>query len=485
MSAEDIVREFAAGSATVSDADKKMFEEQQKEQAKQHEEEMKKMEEMFAKKMADMQAAMAAGGGGEDGVTQEDINKAKEAFEQQEAAAKDGFAQNQAVSGVQLQLQDLMRKAPNLSKMCQMLDRPMLGFEVKLSPGGEGEGPKPKMVIRNSNTGEQVLQDPWEFDDRFNIVQDELSKVKQAVQFGTDYDVPEVHDPLTLLFDNLFKLGTAEFHLMEYAALMETGEPVAPVRNTVAPFNEVGKLEIMMTPIKGPEDPTPLTEDEMVDDPQELIGKPWTYQLQVKSATKLNIMSDETFVQYTFDGDLFCTEVVTDPTKDVTFDFKAIHHVPEVTEKFLAYLDEGRLSFDVFVNPQVELPTSKVSSTNSNIRKFLGASGPPVAGDATADGSAPPADAAASLATGADFQAQKAAAEQALSAEQAKVKALEAKVAELEAKAKAGGATAAPTAATPASPAGSSAREKELEAEVAKLRTELANAPQSSACVLL
>jgi len=216
-----------------------------------------------------------------------------------------------------------------------MLDRPMLGFEVKLSPGAEGEGPKPKVAVRNSTTNELVYQDPWEFDDRFNILQDELSKVKQAVQFGTDYGVPEQHDPITLLFDNIFKLGSADFHLMECSLLMETEDCVAPVRSVVAPFAPVGSLEVKMTPVKGADDPTPLGDDDMIEDPSELLGKPWSYLVEIKSATKLDIVSDETFVQYTFNKDLFCTEVMTTVGKDQSLDFKQIHHIPSVDQEFI------------------------------------------------------------------------------------------------------------------------------------------------------
>lgn len=457
MEDHDCIREFFAASANVSEADKAMFEEQQRVQAEAHKAEMEKMEAEFQAKLEAMQKD--AGG------SEEEIAKAKELFAAKQAASNEGFQANQAMSGVQLQIQEMMRKAPQASQMCQMLDRPMLGFEVKLSPGGNGEGPKPKMAVRNSDTGEMVYQDPWEFDDRFNIVQDELAKTKQAVQFGTDYEVPTAHDPLTLLFDNIFKIGNADFHLMEASLLMETEDTVAPIRSIVAPFNPIGNLEVKMTPIKGPDDPTPLDEDAMIDEASELLGKPWTYLIEIKEATKLEITSDETFVQYYFNKDLFNTEVMTEPSKNVKLDYKQIHHVPSVDQEFIDYLENGRITYDVFVNPSVADPKTKVSSTNSNIRKFLG--GEPVAGNA--GGSAD---------TSTDFSQQKAAAEQALAAEKEKVKRLEAQIAELEKKVAAGGVSPT-TAGQP------SEKEKALEAEVAKLKTDLAKAPQSGACTIL
>ena len=73
-----------------------------------------------------LQAQMASGD-----MTQEEIAKAQATQAATMEAAQEGFKASQEHSGVQLQLQELMRKAPQASKMCQMLDRPMLGFEVR------------------------------------------------------------------------------------------------------------------------------------------------------------------------------------------------------------------------------------------------------------------------------------------------------------------------------------------------------------------
>jgi len=93
-------------------------------------------------------------------------------------------------------------------------------------------------VVKNSDTGEEVFQDPWEFQDRYSIVQDEVQKLKHAIAYGTEYHVPEVHDPLTLLFDNLFLLGNANYLLMEYSMLMETEDATQVITNAVAPFDK-------------------------------------------------------------------------------------------------------------------------------------------------------------------------------------------------------------------------------------------------------
>jgi len=363
--------------AGASDEDKAMLEEQKKAQAAKHVEDMAKMKEEFEKQLAEMQAAAAAGGGGEEAVTQNDIAKAKEAYAQKESSAEESYQVSTELDGVQKALQQLMRSAPNMSKMCMMLDRPMLGFEVKLSPGENmGDAPEPKVIVRNSDTGEEVIQDPKEFQDRYAIIEQETSSLRGAIEFGTNYDTPECNDPLTLLFDNLFKIGSAHISLMEYAVLMETDTPNVTIRRAVAPFNDVGTLQFMMTPIKGPDNLTPLSDEEVVDDPEELLGKSWSYLLEVKGIEKLALKSDETYVQFSFNGESFGTEVSEVPSNNVRFEFKQVLHCNSVTPEFLKYLDEGEMRMDVFVNPSVTPPVSKVSSSNSNIRKYLSGKGP-------------------------------------------------------------------------------------------------------------
>ena len=139
-------------------------------------------------------------------------------------------------------------------------------------------------------------------------------------------------------------------------------------------------------------------------------------------------------------------------------------------QAFLDYLENGMVKFDIFVNPAVEVPASKVDSNNGNIRKFLGAT--PASAAAGSSATIDNTPGAIEVTT---ESAQRAAAEQALAAEKEKVRQLEAKVKQLEAQA---AGTAAPAT-------GGSAKEQQLEAEIAKLKADLAAAPQSSACTIL
>jgi len=449
----------AAAAGGGSEADQEMFAKQKAEQEESHKLQMQKMQEEFEAQLKAMQDQVAAGSVDGEGATQKDIDKAKQAFEAKQQAAEENFQDNAEISGVQRELQDLMRKAPQMSQMCQMLDRPMLGFEVKLSPGANpGDPPEPKVIVRNSETREEIIQAPKEFTDRYQIIEEELQNLQNAIEFGTDYNVPEQNDPIMLLFDNLFKLGSANYSLMEYALLFPTDQPKMDIRRAVAPFNKVGTLDCVFTPIKGPDDRTPLGDDDIVDDPEELLGKPWTYELEVRGVEKLPLVSDETLIQFTFNTEAIATQVETESVgKDIKMGFKHILHVPSVTQEFLTYLDECSVTFDVFVNPSVAAPKSQVSSSNNNIRAFL------------SGGKAVPAATEASI-SDYEMNRQKAAAEQSLCYEQDNIVKLEAQIAALEKRA--------------ADPSQFAGRLTELEGKLSEYQNFAAQSPQSGTCTL-
>ena len=61
------------------------------------------------------------------------------------------------------------------------------------------------------------------------------------------------------------------------------------IRNAVSPYNSVGKLQVKWVPLAGPDaeegEETPDWEGE------EMIGKPWTYKIQIEGASGLPIMT--------------------------------------------------------------------------------------------------------------------------------------------------------------------------------------------------
>jgi hypothetical protein len=68
--------------------------------------------------------------------------------------------------------------------------------------------PKVKVCVENSEPKLSILIDPQEFLPKLSLLKDEMMKLRSAVQAGRDYEVPPQHDPIFLMFDNDFHLGT-------------------------------------------------------------------------------------------------------------------------------------------------------------------------------------------------------------------------------------------------------------------------------------
>lgn len=64
-----------------------------------------------------------------------------------------------------------------------------------------------KVCVENSEPKLSILIDPQEFLPKLSLLKDEMMKLRAAVQAGRDYELPERHDPIYLMFDNDFHLG--------------------------------------------------------------------------------------------------------------------------------------------------------------------------------------------------------------------------------------------------------------------------------------
>ena len=92
------------------------------------------------------------------------------------------------------------------------------------------------------------------------------------MDMGRDYELPERHDPLYLMFDNDFLLGIAYYdatclaliingsylgtatHWPEYLLFnLETDdeEKMQEIKNACVPYNNVGLLEVSWKPLAG------------------------------------------------------------------------------------------------------------------------------------------------------------------------------------------------------------------------------------------
>ena len=195
-----------------------------------------------------------------------------------------------------------------------------------------------------------------------------LSCTQGALAAHNDYVAPDYHEPVTLLFDHSFQLGTAIFFIeyLIYLFPSEDEDTEQAISNVVSPHQDVGKLEVSWSPLADEEDDGTKDLPE-VGDPKELIGKPWTYMIKITSASQLNQMCKSAYCQYEFNGETFTTETIESETKAPKFEYEFIHHVDSVTQEFIDWLQRP-FHINVFVTPYVSSPPhDKISSNNESI----------------------------------------------------------------------------------------------------------------------
>ncbi len=155
----------------------------------------------------------------------------------------------------------------------------------------------------------------------------------------------------------LFYLGTAT-HWPEYLIFnleTEQEELQQEIRNAAVPYNTVGLLQVKWVPLGGPNeadfDLPPLD----IDDESSIIGKPWTYRLEIEKAADLPVFCEQAFVEYNFFGETFTTEVVEQNTYSPQFSSKTVHHIPCVTPEFIKFL-KGSFEMHIHITQHVNPP---------------------------------------------------------------------------------------------------------------------------------
>lgn len=111
-----------------------------------------------------------------------------------------------AMSSVDNAILDLLPKAKEAKQTVDLLNRVTMSFDVVLEKG-QDQIPRVKISVENSNPKLSILIDPQEFLPKLSLLKDEMMKLRTAIDASREYEVPERHDPLYLMFDNDFHLG--------------------------------------------------------------------------------------------------------------------------------------------------------------------------------------------------------------------------------------------------------------------------------------
>lgn len=203
---------------------------------------------------------------------------------------------------------DLLPKTKEAKQTVDLLNRVTMSFDVVLEKGFD-QIPKVKIHVENSDPKLSILIDPQEFLPKLSLLKDEMRKLRSAIDSNREYELPQGHDPLFLFFDNDFHLGTAT-HWPEYTLYnleTEEDEKMLEIKNAAVPYNTVGLLEVKWVPLAGPneeDEGKPLPD---IDSEEELIGKPWTYRLEIKRCADLPVFCEMAYVSYDFFGETFNT----------------------------------------------------------------------------------------------------------------------------------------------------------------------------------
>jgi hypothetical protein len=324
---------------------------------------MKELEEERAKFEAQRNEMMARDG--DLRAKQAKIHDAEAAKEKAEKAEYD------AIKAVHEQIMGVQPKIVECEKLCKLLQRDFLTFKATVQRTLE-RPPQVKVQVTNEKSGVINFLDTYEFLKDFHTIQDEVTNLKNAINGKYDYEVPRERDPAIALFDTSFLIGTSTLFLKDLAYLFETedDEKIKPIRNIVSPFDTVGHIEIVLTPLADEEDDGTGEIPEILE-LDELLGKPWHYKFELNAITGLSITSYNTFCQYEFDGQLYVTDTHEEKTRNPKFDHSLVHSCFKVDQNFLDFLCNEHLTIDVFVCPAVDDPPNTISSKDPLLIRVL------------------------------------------------------------------------------------------------------------------
>jgi hypothetical protein len=282
-----------------------------------------------------------------------------------------------AMASVDNSILDLLPKAKEAKQTVDLLNRTTMTFDVVLEKGAD-HVPKVKISVENSNPKLSILIDPNDFLPKLSLLKDEMMKLRSAIDAGNEYILPEHHDPLFLMFDNDFLLGTAT-HWPEYLLYnLETDpeEQQQDIKNAAVPYNTVGLLKVEWKPLL----------DTEIEEESDLVGKPWKYELSIEKASDLPVYCEQCYVEYEFFGETFTTEVIEANSFSPALNYKFVHEVPHCTEEFIKFL-KGSIEMHVHVTQAVETPKDQLGTNNTIVVESI-KTGTPKGYEAAASNSA-------------------------------------------------------------------------------------------------
>ena len=221
------------------------------------------------------------------------------------------------------ELRELLPMTHDLNnRVFKMLDRPFLHTEatvqtkpmevkVKITRNGMCV----LCVTRNeccccmTDTKESITMQKTTFLTQRTILLEQVAQLTNAVGAGHEWKMEheETNDPVNLFFDTEFDAGHANSFTMSlgYNLGTEDDDGILVINRAVPLVDEIGKLDISWEPcvaeeVDGVWRKKAGAEPDMIDEPDELIGKEWAVELKIKKVHKLPFMVTKCYVSYEF-----------------------------------------------------------------------------------------------------------------------------------------------------------------------------------------
>jgi hypothetical protein len=300
-----------------------------------------------------------------------DAQQGKKQLSVEEEEERRKEMEKMAMEMVNKEIMQLLPLTKEAKVCCDQLCREMLSFEVQMQRGTNRENAAPTVKVKIHKEGasatekQDILIETFEFERGLATVKDEVRRMKFAIENGRTYTSPEGHDPITQFMDRTTHYGTA-ITFPEYLGYLlptDEGDVNVDIKSSMALDKNVGRLSINWEPWYGEDG---LDEPEEYNEPEEMIGKEWSYKLTIEGASGFDIMCSRCYVSYHFWGQDYNTEEIQDETSSPQFKYEMVHTVNPVTQEFLDFLADP-LHFIVFAAPFVTLPAIPISTSNPQV----------------------------------------------------------------------------------------------------------------------
>ncbi|XP_077982390.1 kinesin-like protein KIF28 isoform X2 [Glandiceps talaboti] len=295
-------------------------------------------------------------------------------FAQKEIAQAKGFATG-AMSGLtkdqqraQEQVLEILPMVSEANAVSEELNKHK-SFEVVLLSGAaqEGSGKETKVMVKMKNllNGNTWLWERGKFMNRRYLMQDLYQRWLDG-----DEDINKISkeaDPFWEPTEDVL-IGSCNTFLQSLAYALDFDDELAV---TDYKGTEEGQMSLVITPCT--QAGKPVDEDKFVDDPQELLGKPYYFKVTIRNADVNKARySKGLFVKYkVYNEDSYTQTKTLSGTLSPEWNHSRVIAFPSVSQDHLDYFENGSITFLLYGVQEDQVADSKlVKMTTKELREM-------------------------------------------------------------------------------------------------------------------